>query len=131
MHCFLRLSNANKRGKEMYIKKFNIPGFKKYLQEYEKTLLPLFQNYRFSREINDINPFSKARLLPISNNKIQLTTSLVTDKYREESFYFLGEDDPQLSAEENQQTAKLHFHFWEKIVLQQTPTKNLMPILFE
>lgn len=121
-------ANANKRGKEMYIKKFNIPGFKKYLREYEQILLPLFQNYRFSREINDINPFSKARLLPISNNKIQLTTSLVTDKYREESFYFFGEDDPQISAKENQQTTKLHFHFWEKIVLQQTPIKKLMPM---
>ena len=63
-------------------------------------------------------------MLPISNNKIQLTTSLVTDKYREESFYFFGEDDPQISAEENLTNQKITFHFWEKIVLQQTATKK-------
>ena len=38
-------------GKDMYIKKFNIPGLKKYLREYEQTLIPIFQNYRLAREV--------------------------------------------------------------------------------
>lgn len=31
-------------GKDMYIKKFNIPGLKKYLREYEQTLLRTSRN---------------------------------------------------------------------------------------
>ena len=72
----------------MYVRKFNIPEFKKYLKEYETTLLPSFQNVRFAEEINDINPFSKAKLTQIEEYKYRLTTSLVTDKYKEEDFYF-------------------------------------------
>ena len=113
-------------GKGMYIKKFNIPGLKKYLREYEQTLIPIFQNYRFAREINDINHVSKARLTQITENKYQLTTSLVTDKYKEENFYFFGEDDPQSNNAEKKQTMDLHQKFWEKIILQQIHIKNLM-----
>jgi len=113
-------------GKEMYIKKFNIPGLKKYLKEYEQTLIPIFQNYRFAREINDINHVSKARLTQITENKYQLTTSLVTDKYKEENFYFFGEDDPQSNNAEKKQTIDLHQKFWEKIILQQVHIKNLV-----
>lgn len=51
--------------KDMYMKKFNIPGLKKYMMEYEKTLVPLYQNFRFSREINDINPIMYGFLDPV------------------------------------------------------------------
>lgn len=56
-------------------------------------MIPLYQNFRFSREINDINPFSKPRLVQEGDHKYKLTTSLVSDHYREEDFYFYGEDD--------------------------------------
>ncbi len=112
-------------GKEIYVKKFNIPGLKKYIKEYEKTLVPLFQNYRFAKEINDINPVSKAKLTPVAEKKYKLTTCLVTDKYREENFYFYGEDDPESCELEKKQTMDLHYKFWEKIIMQQVKISSL------
>ena len=86
-------AKAKENEKSIFIKKFNTPGFKKYLKAYESELIPLYQNFRFSREINDINPFSKPRLVQEGDHKYKLTTSLVSDHYREEDFYFYGEDD--------------------------------------
>lgn len=86
-------AKAKENEKSIFIKKFNTPGFKKYLKSYESELIPLYQNFRFSREINDINPFSKPRLVQEGDHKYKLTTSLVSDHYREEDFYFYGEDD--------------------------------------
>lgn len=111
--------------KELQLKKFYISGLKKYMREYEKTLYPLFQNYRFSREINDINPVSKAKLTMVEAHKYQLTTSLVTDKYKEEYFYFYGEDDKDKNKKELKQTQELHLKFWHKIIIQQTLIKEL------
>lgn len=111
--------------KELYFRKFNIHGLKKYMKEYEKTLCPLFQNYRFSREINDINPVSKAKLTAVGEHRYQLTTSLVTDKYREEDFYFYGEDDVDRNKKELKQIQELHKEFWHKIVVQQKSIKDL------
>lgn len=111
-------SKAISYGKDIYLKKFNIPGLKKFIREYNDVLVPIFQNHRFSREINDINPITKPQLKEIGEHKYQLTTSLVTDKYAEEDFYFYGEDDQEKNRKEQEQTSKLHFLFWNKIVLQ-------------
>lgn len=111
--------------KEIYLKKFNIPGLKKFIKEYEDTLVPLFQNYRFSREINDINPFTKPQIKQVGEHKYQLTTSLVTDKYEEENFYFYGKDDPEKNRNERRQIEKLHVLFWDKIILQQVLISEL------
>lgn len=111
--------------KELYLKKFNIPGLKRYIKEYENKLYPLFQIYRFSREINDINPVSKAKLAVVGENRYQLTTSLVTDEYREEDFYFYREDDTDKSKRELVQIQELHKKFWTKIVIHQTLIKEL------
>ncbi|MDD3278722.1 MAG: hypothetical protein PHG16_07530 [Lachnospiraceae bacterium] len=122
-------AKAITHGKDMYIKKFNISGLKKYMKEYESTLLPLFQNYRFSREINDINPVSKAKLNQVGEHRYQLTTSLVTDKYSEENFYFYGEDNPEKNIEEKKQTMNLHVLFWNKIVMSQTTIGQLESVV--
>jgi len=111
--------------KDIYVKKFNIPGLKKFIREYEQNLVPLFQNHRFSREINDINPVSKAKLTACGGHKYHLTTSLVSDKYREESFYFYGKDSPEKIKEEQNQIAELHLKFWHKIIPQQTLISDL------
>lgn len=111
--------------KNIYIKKFNIPGLKKFIKEYDDTLVPIFQNHRFSREINDINPITKPQLKEIGDHKYQLTTSLVTDKYAEEQFYFYGEDDQEKNKNEQEQTKQLHYLFWNKIVMQQVLISEL------
>ena len=112
-------AKAKENEKSIFIKKFNTPGFKKYLKAYESELIPLYQNFRFSREINDINPFSKPRLVQEGDHKYKLTTSLVSDHYREEGFYFYGEDDRKNAEKEQEQIFDLHVRFWNKIVLEQ------------
>ena len=110
---------AKENEKGFYIKKFNTPGFKKYLKDYESKLLPLYQNFRFSREINDINPFSKPRLVLEENHKYKLTTSLVSDYYMEEQFYYYGEDNRKNAEKEQKQAYDLPRKFVDKIVADQ------------
>lgn len=95
------------------------------MQSYEKELVPLYQNYRFSREINDINPFSKPRLVQKSENSYILTTSLVSDVYSEEQFYFYGVDDLENTKKEKEQVLTLHMKFWNKIVIEQKQIEEL------
>lgn len=117
-------SKAKECGEEIYLKKFNTPGFRKFMQSYEKELVPLYQNYRFSREINDINPFSKPRLVRVADNRYKLTTSLVSDVYMEEQFYFEGVDEPEQTGKEKKQVLDLHLKFWNKIILGQAHIKE-------
>lgn len=117
-------SKAKECGEEIYLKKFNTSGFRKFMQSYEKELVPLYQNYRFSREINDINPFSKPRLVRVADNRYKLTTSLVSDVYREEQFYFEGVDEPEQTEKEKKQVLDLHLKFWNKIILGQAHIKE-------
>ncbi len=118
-------AKAIENKKDIFIKKFNTPGFKKYLKSYETELIPCYQNFRFSREINDINPFSKARIIQVGENRYKLTTSLVTDHYREEDVYFYGEDDAEIAKKEREQTFSLHVKFWNRVVLE----KNTYEVL--
>ena len=118
-------SKAKEYGKEIYLRKFNTPGFRKFMQSYEKELIPLYQNYRFSREINDINPFSKPRLVLESENRYILTTSLVSDVYKEEQFYFDGVDEPEKAEKERKQVLGLHVKFGNKIILEQKHIEEL------
>lgn len=118
-------SKAKEYGKEIYLRKFNTPGFRKFMQSYEKELVPLYQNYRFSKEINDINPFSKPRLVQKSENSYILTTSLVSDVYSEEQFYFYGVDDLENTKKEKEQVLTLHMKFWNKIVIEQKQIEEL------
>ncbi|PHU34341.1 hypothetical protein [Pseudobutyrivibrio ruminis] len=118
-------SRAKQSGKEIYLRNFNTSGFRKYLQSYECDILPLYQNDRFSREINDINPFSKPRLTQTDENKYLLTTSLVSDTYREEGFYFLGLDDSSITEQEKQQVCDFHSLFFSKIFIEQQQIDGL------
>ena len=118
-------SKAKEHGKEFYLRKFNTPGFKKYLKLYEKELVPLYQNYRFSKEINDINPFSKPRLTQEDEKRYILTTSLVSNVYSEENFYFYGVDEPEDTNKEKIQVENLHRKFWNKIFLEKKGFKEI------
>ena len=112
-------SKAKEYGKEICLKKFNTQGFRKFIRSYDEELVPLYQNYRFSREINDINPFSKPRLIEEDNNRYVLTMSMVSDIYEEERFYFDGVDEPEKVETEKKQVIDLHLKFWNKIILEQ------------
>lgn len=117
-------AKAKENGKSIFIKKFNTPGFKKYLKTYKNELIPLYQNYRFSREINDINPFTKPRLVQQGNHKYKLTTSLVSDDYKEEDFYFWGEDDKKTAEKEKNKHLFCIINFWKKLCFEKIVMKN-------
>ena len=50
------------RGIKIKKGKINIRSLKKYVKDLDQELYSMFQDYRFARELNDINPFSKAQL---------------------------------------------------------------------
>ena len=118
-------AKAVENKKDIFIKRFNTPGFKKYIKLYESELIPWYQNFRFSREINDVNPFSKPRLVELEKGRYKLTTSLVTDHYSEEDIYFFGGDDAYIAEKEREQTFNLHIKFWNKVVLEQNKYEDL------
>lgn len=108
-------AKALKMEKKFYLKRINIPGLRRYIREYENVLVKIYQNYRFSREINDINPVSKPRLKEIEEHKYELTTCLVSDRYNEENMYFFGADDSERNELEYKQIMALHGKFFRKI----------------
>lgn len=118
-------SQTCKLGKELTYKTFNHKSFDNFLNLYNKFLLPLYQNYRFAREINDINHLTKAKLIEKSEGSYYLTTSLVTDKYREENFYFYGVDDATQTNLERRQIEFLNMSFYKKIIDESQNITNL------
>lgn len=119
-------SKALELDKEITLKRFDTAGLNRYLAQYETTIEPLYQNYRFSKEINDINPITKVRIEKNAEHRYQLTTSLVLDKYKEESFYFYGVDDTDNNKAEAKQILDLHIRFHKKIFIEQIMIKDLI-----
>ena len=118
-------SKAKEYGKEIYLRKFNVEGFKKFLKSYKNDVMPLYQNYRFSREINDLNPITKPRLVKQSEKKYKLVTSLVSDVYQEEMIYFYGLDDLEKADQENKVISETLAKFWYKILYGDKRIKEL------
>lgn len=54
-----------------------------------------------------------------------MTTSLVSDVYSEEQFYFEGIDEPEMAEKERKQVMELHEKFWNKIILEQQKIEEL------
>ncbi len=113
------------RGIKIKKGKINIRSLKKYVKDLDQELYSMFQDYRFAREVNDINPFSKAQLNNIKNNTYKLTTSWVVDELKETDIYFYGVDNPDASKEEQIQTLEIIKAFWSKVVLEQIRIEKL------
>lgn len=105
--------------------KINIRSLKKYVKDLDQELYSMFQDYRFAREVNDINTFSKAQLNNIKNNTYKLTTSWVVDELKETDIYFYGVDNLDASKEEQIQTLEIIKAFWSKVVLEQIKIEKL------
>lgn len=112
-------SKAVKKGIRITKGRINIPGLKKYVKALDCELYSIFQDYRFAREVNDINPFSKAQLNCIEDKTYKLTTSWVVNELEEAEVYFYGADDPDASKAEQMQTMEIIKAFWSKVVLDQ------------
>lgn len=118
-------SKAVKKGIKITKGKINIPGLKKYVKAMDCELCSIFQDYRFAREVNDINPFSKAQLNCIEDKTYKLTTSWVVNELEEAEVYFYGADDPDASKAEQMQTMEIIKAFWSKVVLDQVKIEEL------
>ena len=118
-------SKAVKSGIKITKGKINISGLKKYVKALDGELYSIFQDYRFAREINDINPFSKAQLSCIEDKTYKLTTSWVVNELEEAEVYFYGADDPDASKAEQMQTMEIIKAFWSKVVLDQVKIEEL------
>lgn len=64
--------------------------FKFYKDNLHDKLADIMQANRIYYEIKDMNSIAKSRIETIEDNKHKITTSLVSDKYKEEAFYFHG-----------------------------------------
>ena len=118
-------SKAVKKGIKITKGKINIPGLKKYVKALDRELYSIFQDYRFAREVNDINPFSKAQLSCIEDKTYKLTTSWVVNELEEAEVYFYGADDPAACKAEQMQTMEIIKAFWSKVVLNQVKIEEL------
>lgn len=118
-------SKAVNKGIRITKGRINIPGLKKYVKALDCELCSIFQDYRFAREVNDINPFSKAQLNCIEDKTYKLTTSWVVNELEEAEVYFYGADDPDASKAEQMQTMEIIKAFWSKVVLDQVKIEEL------
>ncbi|MGJ0847423.1 hypothetical protein ACR77J_12100 [Tissierella praeacuta] len=78
-------------------KKFNFSYNKAEFDYFKNTLYPniskMYSDFRLSEEVRDCNSIAKCKIEDLENNKYKLTTALITNKYRGESFYYLGLDN--------------------------------------
>lgn len=85
-----------------------------YRNQVNPQLTRIFQDYRLYREIKVGNAVSSAKLEKRDINKYQLITSLVSNKYKEENFYFYGFDNTEQARNEKDIISKGHSKFAEK-----------------
>jgi hypothetical protein len=81
--------------KPLLLQSINQKSLESYRKKVHPELVKIFQDYRTVREIKVGNAISGAKLEKQSEDTYMLTTSFVSDKYREEDFYFYGFDDKE------------------------------------
>ena len=77
-------------------------GFEEYRDKLYNKLNQIMQDSRTLSEIDDGNSIAKRKIEEVSANIFKVTTSLVIDKYKEESFYFYGMDDEEVSKKDRE-----------------------------
>ena len=77
-------------------------GFEEYRDKLYNKLNQIMQDSRTLSEIDDGNSIAKSKIEEVSANIFKVTTSLVIDKYKEESFYFYGMDDEEVSKKDRE-----------------------------
>lgn len=103
--------------KSLIVQPINAKGLEKYQSKVHTELVKLFQDYRVLREIKVGNAVSRAKLEMRGVNEYQMITSLVSDKYKEEDFYFFGFDNVEEAKKERDLIQRGHSKFWDKYVL--------------
>ncbi|NBI06828.1 hypothetical protein [Senegalia massiliensis] len=105
-------------------KKLNIEVNKGDYNNYRNKKYPILrsimQDFRVLQEIKDGNSFAKSELKKESKNSYRLITSLVTNKYKEEVFYYHGFN----AQEEFNKEQKMIIDGLEKYTLKYLPKKR-------
>lgn len=73
-----------------------------YRDKLYPVLNSIMQDSRTLAEISDGSSIAKSKIEEISLNRFRITTSLVSDKYKEENFYFYGMDDKEIFEKDNE-----------------------------
>lgn len=97
-----------------YKNKVNAKGYFSYCSKSNDTLHSIWHDYLTLMEIKDGSSYAKSRIEKIDEKKYKLTTSLVTHKYKEETFYFYGADDVLQQEKEKNFIFANTIHFYGK-----------------
>lgn len=100
-------------------------GFVSYENKDSIILQSIWHDNYTLMDIKDGNSYAKSIIKGTDHNRYKLTTSLVTNKYREESFYFYGADDNELQEKEKHFIIKNTHHFFKKYFLQMEKIDDL------
>ena len=92
-------------------------GYCNYKKDRE-VLCSVYQDNLTYLEIKDGNSYAKSLIEKLSDTEYRLTTSLVTNKYPEEDFYFYGKDDISELKKEEEFIIKNLRHFILKYIHQ-------------
>lgn len=100
-------------------------GFNCYKDKNSNILHSIWHDSRTLMEVKDGNSYAKSIIKKIDSKRYKLITSLVTDKYKEESFYFYGVDNQEEQTAEKQFILQNTLKFYEKYFLHMNNIKNL------
>jgi hypothetical protein len=92
-------------------------GFNCYKDKNSNILRSLCQDNRTLMEVKDGNSYAKSIIEKIDSKRFKLITSLVTDIYKEESFYFYGVDNQEDQKAEKQFILQNTIKFFDKYLL--------------
>lgn len=101
-----------------YKKNISKKGFFSYENKDSRVLESIWYDNYILMDIKDGNSYAKSIMKKTDHNRYKLTTSFVTNKYREENFYFYGADDNTKQEKEKDFIIKNMCYFFEKYFLQ-------------
>ena len=93
-------------------------GFESYKNNHSDSIQSIWHDNYTLMEIKDGNSYAKSIIKIIDNDRYKLITSLITNQYKEESFYFYGVDNEEGLEKEKQFILQNTLKFFEKYLLQ-------------
>jgi hypothetical protein len=100
-------------------------GFESYTTKSSGVIQSIWHDNYTLMDVKDGNSYAKSIINKIDNNRYKLITSLVSNTYREESFYFYGADDAEEQEKEKQFILQNTLRFFKKYFIQIKKIDNL------
>lgn len=76
-------------------------GYGAYKNQYQNRIVKAWRYNDFYKSIKDGNSYAKSIITRIDDNRFRYTSSIVSNKYREDNFYYYGFDDKDNHNSEN------------------------------